>query len=486
MKILKNNGIEKMFICIVSVMLLFCIFCNLIWNPSWLGYDRVIQIKYFLVWLPLISVVSYGVFKWKINFEKYIFILFVVMLICQTGLVYTLTTDVGWDCGMLINAATGNYSEMCNDYLSLYPNNLFLVFVFRIWSNILHTNQEFFIYGLNILNIFAVDISYLLLFMIIKICIEEKIGKLIALYFVCIIGISPWIVIPYSDLQMMPWGLLLFYLYLRLKEKNGKTTEFVFGSLLVGFAFFCGIRIKPTIVVIYIAICMMCVGRKNLKALCIFLCGIFLVFVLNHFWNSFVQKQDVFQIDENKSVPVTHYIMMGLNDNYGAYSEKDLEITNSGKNYQEKIKMNLEEIDKRIHNMNFFSHMKRLWKKLRFVYSEGNFFWGGEGGMNFINFNLDKYKIVRNLFYINGANYDCYKYSMQGIWFSLLLFTSLNVLKIKSYTCDSEMGILFLVILGITMFVLLFEARSRYLISFLPFFSMAAGEGAAHIWGGIE
>ena len=281
---------------------------------------------------------------------------------------------------------------------------------------------------------------------------------------------------------MMPWGLLLFYLYIHLKEKNSKLTEFVMKSLLVGFVLFCGMRIKPTIVVIYIAICMMCVGRKKIKKLQIFICAILFVFALNLFWNIFVQKQDVFLIDENKSVPVTHYIMMGLNDNYGVYSEEDLEITNSGKSKQEKIKINMEEIDKRIHNMNFVSHLKRLWNKLRFVYSEGNFFWGGEGGMNFINFNLEKHKAIRNLFYINGANYDYYKYSMQGIWFSLLLFISLNLLKVKSYTSDSEISILFLIILGITMFVLLFEARSRYLISFLPFFSMAAGEGAAHIF----
>lgn len=101
------------------------------------------------------------------------------------------------------------------------------------------------------------------------------------------------------------------------------------------------------------------------------------------------------------------------------------------------------------------------------IHSEGNFFWGGEGGMYFLNFDLSKHSKFRNFYHINGSNYFVYKYYEQGVWFVILLVSSAGILLHRQVA--SEQWMVSLAIWGIILFNVLFEARSRYLIPFCPF-----------------
>ena len=78
---------------------------------------------------------------------------------------------------------------------------------------------------------------------------------------------------------------------------------------------------------------------------------------------------------------------------------------------------------------------------------------------------------MRSIYYINGTNYDIYKYGVQGTWFILLLVAGSGILSIDQKHSPEQMMIA-LTIWGIVLFNALFEARSRYLIPFLPIYSV--------------
>lgn len=460
----------------------FSIIFNLRKNESAMLYDTAIQNRYFVCFMLIVCVVSYFVYRLEVAMPAYTVFLGVFMIVSEFILVFTLSSEIGWDCGMVLNAAQEKNLEICNEYLSIYPNNLLLVLIFRVWNDLLNSGNDMYILNTNLLNIIAMGVSYVLIYLISSFYFENKVTKLTLLYFVCIIGISPWIIIPYSDIQMMPWGLLLVYCFM-IWEMSSSRRKIVLMSMKIGALCFVGLHIKPTFIVVYVALFGMNFLRKKKDVVCVCVGSLLIIFLLNMCWNSAIYKLDTYDLDSDMSFPMTHYIMLGLNNNKGIYTEEDYQITCQGRNKKEKVEANIEQISLRMKSRNFGEHMKCLGEKVKLLYAEGNFYWGGEGGpLSFLNFDLGKYSFIRKIFYVNGENYDIYKYSVQGLWFTLLIFVMCNIFHIHK----KNIGIFFLVIFGITLFNLLFEMRSRYLISFLPFYCILSATGIENVIVKIE
>ncbi len=476
----------------VATMITVVTIKNLVSNESWLGYDKGTQSLGLFFGLLLLTVLSWflsSIFS-KIEIRFYL-LGWIVVFIYQTYMIFQLHSEVGWDAGMVINAAFGNMPEEAGAYLSIYPNNLFLVYIYRCIFRIFSVSFENRFLAGALLNLVFMNVTLALLYSLSKRFLGER-GRLFTLfYFVLLIGSSPWIIIPYSDLASMPFvtGIVLFYFKIIENSKEqfpGYLTLLI--SLGLGILLFTGFKIKPTVVIAFIAVCIIyALFHYHKKSVLVILAGGFFTFVLFAFlWNCFAKYQKDFIIDENRSVSYSHYLMLGLNDNYGCYTEEDIAITLSAETKKEKQEKNFEVIRERLQNMGIAGLAVRQWKKLCRIHSEGNFFFGGEGGMNFLNFDLSRQSFLRNVFYINGKYYACYKYFVQGIWLALCLFIGLNVFEVRKggKEVKAEHAMIFLIILGIILFNLLFEARSRYLISFLPFYVMAAARGAemAGIW----
>lgn len=172
--------------------------------------------------------------------------------------------------------------------------------------------------------------------------------------------------------------------------------------------------------------------------------------------------------------------MLGLSykdGRYGAWNANDLNFSLSFNTKEEKIEANKKVIKQRFENFGPLGYANFILNKARWITSEGNFFWGGEG--NFANFKIDdSSSIVENLIYTNGKYYSLYQYIIQGVWITLMFLISISTLNFilnkKNNFYDFSFSI---IIFGIILFILLFEGRSRYLILYLPFFTMYASNG---------
>lgn len=459
----------------LSLFLVICTVINTIHNQSWLQYTEKLQLPSILG-MGLVFIIAFSVIEHGREIQiPYIF--FALLTGCiQLFLIYQLVSEVGWDSGAVIHAALGWDSvEESNAYLSVYPNNLFLVFFYRIIFRIFKVSSIMQAYQLTaLINLLGIQISMYYLYRALCLLFSKKEVYLGMFFFVMLFVFSPWIVIPYSDVVSMPFNSFLCYQYLCIGA--GKTAgiyERKSRSIFLGMITFIGMCIKPTVLIVSIAGWAYLWIKTEKGKLTHFLecCLIFslTILLLDGGWNNYTNRQTYFDINQEQRMTYTHYLMLGLNNNRGVYTQEDCEISQNEQSVKSREAKNWKEIKNRLVQKGFIGYLRHIWDKSCMIHSEGNFFWGGEGGMYFLNFDLSKHSRIRNIYYINGANYSIYKYCAQGVWFVILLVCGFGVLSFEQ-TRVEERWMISLSIWGIILFNVLFEARSRYLIPFLTFY----------------
>lgn len=468
--------IEKLVLLFWAIFIFIVVVANMKSSYSWLGYDIGKQNKYICIILPLLCVCIYLLHQ--IPQRKWLNILSgLLILLCQIIIVNSLYTQVGWDSGAIINAALKINLENSNAYLSVYPNNLFLVEIYQFIFFVTSADIESAYLIASFINIILVDIAGLMMVEICKMILDRKRAILSLFFYFLLIAASPWLIIPYSDIFILPFTVGTIYLFLFLEnniEKGKKKINWIILGGLAGVSY----SIKPTSIVIFISVVIMILitmvrEKKSiyLKKIGFMILGmITILFVirmgsrLNH----------TYTLDSNKQMTLTHYAMLALNDNMGVYTEEDYAISQSASSVEEREQVNIAEIQKRIKEKGVKGYFANLWKRCRQILGEGNFNWGGEAGMNFINHDLSKHVYLRNIYYKNGCNYGFYFYGSQAIWFVVLLFNVINVLRIVRGNFNEKEALLYLPVIGVILFNMLFESRSRYLIAFVPFMIIGA------------
>ena len=123
--------------------------------------------------------------------------------------------------------------------------------------------------------------------------------------------------------------------------------------------------------------------------------------------------------------------------------------------------------------------MNHLMKKTLANFGDGTYAWGVEGGFYDVTFpdkNNTLSPFLKNLYYNTGAYYSYFATFEQFIWLSLLVCSSGAVFY---YGTDRKrrtetVSVILLTLIGLMLFVTLFETRARYLFIYGPFFIISA------------
>lgn len=107
----------------------------------------------------------------------------------------------------------------------------------------------------------------------------------------------------------------------------------------------------------------------------------------------------------------------------------------------------------------------------------GDFAWGIEGDFyyeRFVHYNI-VYRICHEIFYPAGSYYKYFKTVMQGIWLVILSGMPLVFFSLKKRKKNlDEIAVMFIALCGLALFVMLFEARARYLYLYSPMYLVVA------------
>ncbi|WP_160675966.1 glycosyltransferase family 39 protein [Clostridium sp. C8-1-8] len=508
---MKFNQIKETTFIKLIKLVFFCIFlsisfCILVLQP-FLNYICKKDFLYSNITLTIIDVLVAIIFyllikkiKDKSRFVskytfRFILVGSIILFLAQVYISYNIFFITGWDAGEYVIPtarliAHGQSLDNMNGYYSMFPNNITLVWIF---SNILKLSDKLSTLGLKndlmliiIINCLISSISSILTYK----CAEQLIGKKFAvltwfIYFL-LVGLSPWVVITYSDSFALFLPILIFYIYIR--KFIGKWN--ILKWLLIGVTSFIGYQIKPQVLIILIAIvaiefnkALFSTKREKVKRVYILSILLFAFLLSNIFYKS-IYRQTGLKINSEDSFGLTHFAMMGLNRKTdGVFSGEDVAFSKSFPTSSQRRAANIDVIKSRLKDYGILGYAKFLTKKTLVNYGDGTFAWSVEGNFymkTYENKNSWSSPMLKSFYYSYGSNYGITSTFEQAIWIGMII-SMLGLIFTKNDCSYNEIYVLILSVLGLTMFELIFEARARYLYIYSPIYIILGVIGLKNI-----
>ena len=392
-----------------------------------------------------------------------------------------------------------------NGYYSRYANNLFLTYIFL---NVYKIGEVIGIQNGYFLLLFIQSIMFsvggFLIYKIADMYFKEK----YKIYSICtwiiymlIVGLSPHIVLTYSDGIGMFLSLVLTYIIFKLEDrkilKNKK--EIIRNRILktILILFFTNLTIisyyiKPQIIIISIAygiikltniilsiikkyIIKSVENKNKIQTNIYYIIIILLIGLTGYMTYTYIRKANNnmgINVDKEKRFNITHYAMLGWNtESKGVFTIKDENFSGKYEKLKDREKANIEELKKRISEMGIGGVINQIARKILTNYNDGTF--SGVATFVYIRYeyrisgldnNLSEF--LKNVYYERGKYNQIYTQIMQCLWISILIFNMFSYNDSKS----RKIAIIILALIGLFLFETIFEARSRYIFVYVPLY----------------
>ena len=415
---------------------------------------------------------------------------------------------------------TNNTDKIMNGYYSRYANNLFLTYIFL---NVYKIGEVIGIQNGYFLLLFIQSIMFsvggFLIYKIADMYFKEK----YKIYSICtwiiymlIVGLSPHIVLTYSDGIGMFLSLILTYIIFKLekdkdknkinddKEKDKLLQKDSISKIILILLFtnlsILGYYIKPQIIIISIAyviikilhisyLTYMVIKNKNedrengrrvrkeriKKEIIYYIVLSILIIITGFLIYTYIKKANNsmgINVDKEKRFNITHYAMLGWNtESKGVFTVKDENFSGKYEKLKDREKANIEELKRRITEMGLGGVINQIARKILTNYNDGTF----SGVATFVyirkeynieGINKELSKFLKNIYYENGKYNMIYTQIMQCLWIGILIFNMFSYNDGKS----TKISIIILGIIGLFIFEILFEARSRYIFIYVPLY----------------
>ena len=458
---------------LAGIVYLFIVF-NTLTNPQ--NPDFVIKAgTVVLLMTGLALAVLAGIYIiHKFRYRKIFPVLFTVILVfLQAVTIHYLSVKYHvetWDMGVVYNAAeyyviNGAFDMGKYDYFLWFPNNspLYNIFVllFKLFAVLGITNTQL---TLNVFNACLLVVSAWFVEKTVQVFAGSEFTGTGLMFCVALCPFSLYAVLAYTDTFSMAFLSAALYFYICvIKNKGNRYVNLVLFSLLCGF----GASLKVSVLILAIAAVIDIVLKtKDLKTTAVSLVlvlaiafGGFAGFKYAHEHSPFLPEYDY-----DYTIPYTHWVMMGLNG-LGGYSDDDYQfITLAHPDKRSRQQANIAEIHRRVEEKGFDGMIQHLKNKLSFIYSEGTF-----GAC----YKLDRAVVRPNglheyIIYL-GQRFEILGNFSLALFMMMLSFLSAGVIMgIKNKDLSALMPAMSLI--GVTIFLLLWEARARYILNFLPLF----------------
>lgn len=463
---------------IFMIVLFLLLFCS---GVSYhLKRNFIISNIFVLIPVIVIFIVFYKFYKdTEISQKKFKIILitlFIITAVLQIVLTYNIYFYTDWDVKVIreivdyyINTGTtkGDF------YLSIYPNNVLLTAILAFLKKIPFIGKNYL--TTLIFNATLVNISGILAALAIKNLKGAKLALLSYIIMLPLILLSPWIVIPYTDTFALPCVTAIVYLY----SKDKKYLDYI----LIGLISYIGYKIKPTVIIVLIAIVIVealsnikKVNKNTIKdygkKIAVFLVGIVLglsIVKMSKIYLKFEPMQNVSEIT------FIHYLAMGQNDEtLGSYSQQDVDDTiNFGKRYD------LTKFKNRVLSRDLLSTIKFYSKKTILNFNDGSFSWGTDGVFFYEKTDVPNEfsKVLREFYYAKGKYYDVFIQIQNYLWLMVLIFCPFVVKKEN----NKKEFVIMLAIIGLVLFLTIFEPRTRYMYCYSEIYVIAAMLGICNL-----
>lgn len=383
-------------------------------------------------------------------------------------------------------------------YFSLYPNQLFLLTTFRAIVALSGASDFVGAYSALVVGgCLCISASCALMAFAARRLAGPRAAYLAYGLCVLLAGLSPWMLVPYSDSYGMlcPTAVLFSYACLRRMPLRWGCATF-FG--LVGYF------IKPTAIFALVAVAFVEVAtvvprwwrahragasarasgaarRVAATAAAVVLAGT-AAFALDH---GATDRYDF--LDPSLEITSAHYLMLGANDEAnGRFNQDDIAFSTAIEGKAERQAANLRVWRERIADLGPMGVAWLAVKKTVNNYLDGAFWWEGEG--DFYREVVGGNQPLKDYFNIgyeknwktNGeGNPTPFFHIAQMVWLFALAGIVACWTRRGPLSCGA--AAVGLAILMLSLFLVVFECRARYLFLYVPYFCLMAALG----WQGV-
>lgn len=318
---------------------------------------------------------------------------------------------------------------------------------------------------------------------------QSRFARLMALAIGTVwIAFSMLTTVPYTDIFAIVFPVLALYLYLSDLRALPKW-------FLISLTVFFGASIKPTVLIFLIALALvnglrlLLTRRVTLRGagrVSAVLLAVALGATPGLLWQNLSTAYLAGSPKPEGQLSETHYLMLGMNgDTFGGHTMEDVYYSTSFATLAERRAANLQRAWERLTSRTLVKNAAFFATKAYKAFSDGMF----AADKSFLVLEVPPRQdalsvFLRSLVYRNGSLHPLLITAMQGIWL-LVLGMAVFALLFAAHS-QPVTALLGLTVLGVGLYLLLFEVWPRYIYLYAPFFLILAALGLEkiHIGGG--
>ena len=370
---------------------------------------------------------------------------FVISSIPQVDLIHILTE---------INSLNDTGSILNSVYYSVYPNNRFLLIILYGLQKIIPISNQILFSLLS-----TICISVMSLFTYKTVNKVWDLNKGLLSLFICVLSPIFYLYVSYyyTDVLMLPFASILIYLIVKTKDEKNLKSNVLYG-LLIGIIAIIGYKIRAVAIFILIAYFVYLIFTKKILIVLKKFAPIIIGAILTITCIGTIENKFFTNVNVDKEFPMTHWIMMGVNEKSdGYYSQDDYNLSSSASNVSERTDLNIKEIKNRLSDLGPFGTVKLLVVKLVSVWGKGD------------------YSYQKYLELVNDFN-PSYSYLLEDknivinylLQFSKIVVMFMAIISLINIYKSGKKSIIAISLFGAVFFYLVWEVCPRYGLSFLP------------------
>ena len=370
---------------------------------------------------------------------------FVISSIPQVDLIHILTE---------INSLNDTGSILNSVYYSVYPNNRFLLIILYGLQKIIPIGNQILFSLLS-----TICISVMSLFTYKTVNKVWDLNKGLLSLFICVLSPIFYLYVSYyyTDVLMLPFASILIYLIVKTKDEKNLKSNVLYGSL-IGIIAIIGYKIRAVAIFILVAYFVYLIFTKKTLIVLKKFAPIIIGAILTITCICTIENKFFTNVNVDKEFPMTHWIMMGVNEkSYGYYSQDDYNLSSSASNVSERTDLNIKEIKNRLSDLGPFGTVKLLVVKLVSVWGKGD------------------YSYQKYLELVNDFN-PSYSYLLEDknivinylLQFSKIVVMFMAIISLINIYKSGKKSIIAISLFGAVFFYLVWEVCPRYGLSFLP------------------
>lgn len=284
------------------------------------------------------------------------------------------------------------------------------------------------------------------------------------------IALSPYILYPYTDVYVVLFPLLTLWVWLFDGRPLRKWA-------LISLLSFIGYAIKPTALIVFIALVLL-EGLRFLAAkpdkACLrrgaaVVCLVVLCAVPGILYQRLSITALAGSAKPEEQLSLTHYLMLGMNGaTYGGHSDGDVDFSKSYPTLKERQTANLQKARERLVSRSLSENLHFFAVKAYKAYGDGSF----AAHPSFIHLEIpqrsDRLSTLLRSLYMKKSAYGAHCVTIaQFAWLGVLTLCAYGAVVQRR---RPAVAAICLTLLGLTLYLLLFEVWPRYLFLYAPFF----------------